>query len=254
MLTGERWEAVRVNRTDRLYALVEELRARAPRPSPARALAERFEVSVRTIERDLGALMEAGVPIYATPGPGGGYAIDRRRTLPPVNFTPDEAMAVAVALARTHDVLFARRLRDALRKVVAAMADDDAERARALSERVRLLASRRAEGAPPPPAPSPLVESAVRVIEDAVLQERVVEIDYVDVQGLATTRAVEPVAVVARDDIWYLVGHCRLRDDGRAFRLDRVTAARPTDERSPPRDYESVMGGMPASVRLPFLE
>jgi predicted DNA-binding transcriptional regulator YafY len=56
-----------VNRTDRLYALVEELRAVAPRPLTARRLADRFEVSVRTIERDLGALLEAGVPLYATP-------------------------------------------------------------------------------------------------------------------------------------------------------------------------------------------
>ena len=69
-----------VNRTDRLYALVEELRAVAPRPRTARQLADRFEVSVRTIERDLNALIQAGVPLYATPGPGGGYAVDRRHT------------------------------------------------------------------------------------------------------------------------------------------------------------------------------
>jgi predicted DNA-binding transcriptional regulator YafY len=59
-----------VNRTDRLYALVDELRAVAPRARTARQMAARFEVSVRTIERDLGALQQAGVPIYATPGPG----------------------------------------------------------------------------------------------------------------------------------------------------------------------------------------
>src|SRR5918994_1811419 len=89
-----------MNRTDRLYALVEELRAVAPQPRTARQLADRFEVSVRTIERDIGALLEAGVPLYATPGPGGGHAIDPLHTLPPVNFTSDEAAALAIALAR----------------------------------------------------------------------------------------------------------------------------------------------------------
>jgi predicted DNA-binding transcriptional regulator YafY len=58
-----------MNRTDRLYALVEALRATAPRARSAPRLAERFEVSVRTIERDILALQEAGVPIWATSGP-----------------------------------------------------------------------------------------------------------------------------------------------------------------------------------------
>ena len=68
-----------MNRTDRLYALVEELRAVAPRP--ARQLAGRYEVSTRTIERDILALQEAGVPIYAVAGRGGGYVIDKALTL-----------------------------------------------------------------------------------------------------------------------------------------------------------------------------
>jgi predicted DNA-binding transcriptional regulator YafY len=73
-----------MNRTDRLYALVEQLRAGAPRAVTSRQLADRFEVSVRTIERDITALQQAGVPIWATPGPGGGYAIDPSMALPPV--------------------------------------------------------------------------------------------------------------------------------------------------------------------------
>jgi len=78
----------RMNRTDRLYALVEELRARAPRTVRAVVLAQHFEVSTRTIERDLLALQEAGVPIWAQPGPGGGYGLNVETTLPPfVNAT-----------------------------------------------------------------------------------------------------------------------------------------------------------------------
>ena len=89
-----------MNRTDRLYALVEELRAVASRPRSARWLAGRFEVCVRTVERDISALQQSGVPIYAEPGRTGGYCLDKARTLPPVNLTPGEAVAMAVALRR----------------------------------------------------------------------------------------------------------------------------------------------------------
>jgi hypothetical protein len=70
-----------MNRTDRLYALVEDLRATAPRARGACRLAERFEVSVRTIQRDILALQEAGVPIWATPGPAGGEPEEHRLAL-----------------------------------------------------------------------------------------------------------------------------------------------------------------------------
>ncbi|WP_425272898.1 helix-turn-helix transcriptional regulator [Rathayibacter festucae] len=76
-----------MNRTDRLYGLVEELRAVSPRPRSARRLAERFEVSVRTIERDPSALQQSGLPIWAEPGRTGGYVIDASATLGPAGFT-----------------------------------------------------------------------------------------------------------------------------------------------------------------------
>src|ERR671910_3615324 len=87
-----------MNRVDRLYAVVEELRAAGPRGRTARRLAERFEVSVRTIERDILALQEAGVPISAQLGRRGGYVLDRSMSLPPLNFTPAEAVALAVGV------------------------------------------------------------------------------------------------------------------------------------------------------------
>ena len=76
---------------------------------PQRApLAERFEVSVRTIERDILALQEAGVPISGQVGRRGGYVLDRAMTLPPLNFTPAEAVAMAVGLRRLDDTPWAR--------------------------------------------------------------------------------------------------------------------------------------------------
>ena len=88
-----------MNRTDRLYSLVEELRARAPRPVTAPDLARRFEVSIRTVERDIQALLEAGVPIWTERGRRGGYTLDPQTTLPPLNLTTREATAVVIALS-----------------------------------------------------------------------------------------------------------------------------------------------------------
>ncbi|WP_230420905.1 helix-turn-helix transcriptional regulator [Actinomadura soli] len=110
-----------MNRTDRLYALVEELRACAPRRVSARELAARYEVSARTIERDIGALQQAGVPIFADVGRGGGYTLDKSRTLPPLNFTPAEAVAIAITLSRAGGSPYSRSARTALHKIVAAM-------------------------------------------------------------------------------------------------------------------------------------
>jgi predicted DNA-binding transcriptional regulator YafY len=89
-----------MNRTDRLYALVEKLRARAPAMMRASELARYFEVSSRTIERDLLALQEVGVPIWSQPGPGGGYGLNVDATLPPLNLTAAEAVALATVSDR----------------------------------------------------------------------------------------------------------------------------------------------------------
>jgi len=215
-----------VNRTDRLYALVEELRAVAPRPRTARHLADRFEVSVRTIERDLSALMQAGVPLYSTPGPGGGHAIDPAHTLPPVNFTSDEAAALAIALARPGRTPLAEALRSAMQKVLAAMPATEAEAAQRLASRVHLMAHESDD--------SP---RAARTIEEAVVTSRVVDIEYKDSDGAVTHRAVEPIALVGASDAWYLFAYCRLRDDVRFFRVDRVATAQLTDQRAPDREY-----------------
>jgi predicted DNA-binding transcriptional regulator YafY len=130
-----------MNRTDRLYALVEELRAVAPRPRSARQLAEHFEVSTRTIERDILALQESGVPIYAETGRRGGYVIDKTLTLPPLNFTAAEMVAIAVSLAREENTPFAAATRSALRKVLATASAAQTAEAAELMDRVRLISA-----------------------------------------------------------------------------------------------------------------
>jgi predicted DNA-binding transcriptional regulator YafY len=235
-----------VNRTDRLYALVEDLRAISPRCRSARELAKRFEVSVRTIERDITALQESGVPIYAETGRKGGYAIDKKMSLPPLNFTPAEAVAIAVALSRAGDQPFGRQARSALRKVVAAMPGSEGELARELARRVQLI------HLPPEPGAEirPLgAEGISRGIEEALLRRRVLRLEYADAKGALTSRDVEPgVFLGGRGGFWYLVAWCRLRDDVRVFRLDRIASATVTAERCPDRPLEGFATDVPEMV------
>ena len=206
-----------MNRTDRLYALVEELRAVSPRPRSARWLAEKFEVSSRTIERDLSALQQSGVPIWAEPGRTGGYCLDASHTLAPLGLTVDEALAVTIALEMLATSPFRAAASSALRKVVAVMNERHLAETVELSERVHLLTDR--------PAAESLPELA-----RALRTGHVLRMSYADKNGAQTTREIEPMGWVGRGEHWYLVAWCRDREGIRAFRGDRIASVESTGE------------------------
>ncbi|TWJ20297.1 HTH domain-containing protein [Micromonospora endolithica] len=198
--------------------MVEELRAVSPRPRSARWLAGHFEVSTRTIERDIGALQQSGVPIWAEPGRTGGYAVDRARTLPPVNFTAAEAVAMATALHRMRGTPFAAAAGTALRKLLAVMPAADAAEAHRLAGRVHLI-----DDGPVAPVPA--------VVADAVSARRVLRLSYADRDGSPSQREVEPLGYLGNPRHWYLLAWCRLRDELRCFRTDRIIGVVPLAER-----------------------
>jgi predicted DNA-binding transcriptional regulator YafY len=220
-----------MNRTDRLYAIVEELRAAAPRPKTVAQLAGHFEVTERTMHRDLLALQEAGVPLWSQPGPGGGYHVDPAMTLPPINLTSVEAMAIAVALAHTESSPFAASARSALQKIASALSKGTADEVQRVASRIRIVPSKR--------------PNDVRAtIEEAVTTGRVLIITYEDRDGTTTERAVEPNSFLNGRGHWYLIGWCRIRNDGRGFRLDRIRSALLTDEVAPERQFSEVGGDL----------
>ena len=179
---------------------------------------------MRTIERDISALQQSGVPIYAEAGRTGGYCLDKARTLPPVNLTPGEAVAMALALRRVGGTPFSSVATSALRKLVAAMHTDDAAAAHDLAERVHLFAE---DQEPPVAVP--------RLVADALSTRRVLRIAYADREGTVTTRDIEPLGYVGKATHWYLVAWCRQRDALRAFRTDRITSVSVTAETPAPR-------------------
>ncbi|MEV4313555.1 WYL domain-containing protein [Actinocrispum sp. NPDC049592] len=216
-----------MNRTARLYALVEELRA-APRPRTVSALAARFEVSERTVQRDLQALMAAGSPVRSTAGRGGGWSIDPAMTLPPIRFTAEEAEALSAALAAAEaSGPYASAVRTASLKIAASMTGPQ------LVGRIVALPSR--------------TDAAVRAaVERALTGNLVLRLSYVDASGRESDRVVEPAGLLTAEGRWYLIAWCRTRQAGRGFRLDRITAAAPTTERARPHDLADLLRGSAA--------
>ena len=214
-----------VNRTDRLYAITEELRRRGPAGSTGRRLAAMLEVSERTIKRDVSALQQAGTPIWAQSGPGGGYVLDAVATLPPLAFTPAQAVDAAVTRGKVWD----------------ALGPADRERAATLSARVWTH--------PPGDGEAPPVEPTVlRAVEQALGTGRVLAITH-DVDGRVTRRDVEPILLAHAEGRWYLVAWCRTRQAVRWFRLSRIRRAHLTGERHAPRDVGEV--GTPPTGAAP---
>ncbi|WP_127505865.1 helix-turn-helix transcriptional regulator [Actinoplanes solisilvae] len=203
-----------MNRTDRLYALREELRRAGALGRSAERLAEIFEVSVRTIKRDVSALQHGGFPVWARPGPGGGYVVEAAATMPPVNFTDAEVSGLAAAVAAHRGQPFESHARAALVKILGVMDGRAREHANALNERVWI-----------DQADAPGDARIRRAIEQALHEQRVLVVHYRSRDDSPTRRHVDPVLLARTRGHWYLVGHCRSRQAIRWFRLDRVGAA-----------------------------
>ncbi len=130
---------------------------------------------------------------------------------------------------------FGRACDSAVAKLSDALAPEHRVALDELRTRVRVV---------PPDAPTGSAQ-VISVLEDAVQQDRVVRLTYVDRNGSPTRRDVEPVGFHGGTDGWYLVAWCLLRQGGRVFRLDRITTARATTRPTAGRDYDEVLGWVP---------
>ncbi|GAB3576360.1 WYL domain-containing protein [Amycolatopsis endophytica] len=206
----------------RLLALLSLLQAR--RDWPGALLAERLEVSPRTVRRDVDRLRELGYPIETTKGPDGGYRLGAGTQLPPLLFDDEQAVALAVALriATTSGAGIAEAAVRALNTVRQVMP----ARLRHRIDTVRITAVER------PGAPA--ADSAVlTAISGAVHAREVLRFDYA---GTGPPRRVEPHHLVVRGGRWYLVAWDLDRRDWRTFRADRISPRTPAGPRFTPRD------------------
>ncbi|RTQ46883.1 YafY family transcriptional regulator [Hymenobacter gummosus] len=219
-----------MNRFDRITALLIQLQAKRVVKGPE--LAQHFGVSLRTIYRDLRTLEEAGVPICGEAGVG--YSLAEGYRLPPVMFTREEATALLTAeklAARLADEHTARLSTAAMDKLRAVLRRPDRDYVEALSSRIRVVGGPRRH---PQPLPAPAAGTQQPLL-DAIARQRVVRLDYrAGHQGTPSRRDVEPIGLYFGQH-WHVVAFCRLRQEFRDFRLDRIAGLQVLDEAFAPR-------------------
>jgi predicted DNA-binding transcriptional regulator YafY len=205
-----------MKRFDRLLAMALALSSR--KRLRAEDLQREFGVSVRTVYRDLRSLAESGFPVEGTPGDG--YVVAPSAQLKPLTLTSDEAEALLVAtrlLEAGGDDALRARLLTAVVKLESALSVDAARRLRHSRRKVLSVEGNRA---------IPLA-----AILAAINDRRVIDIEYDGIaRGERTSRTIEPLGLVRFGDQWHLAAYCRLREDLRVFRADRINTLQPRNE------------------------
>jgi predicted DNA-binding transcriptional regulator YafY len=205
----------------RLLAFLELLQSRPV--VDGRAAANDLGVTERTIRRYAVALHDIGIPVDGQPGVGGGYRLRAGTRLPPLMLSDDEATAVAFGL-----VIAERRgiaAGDALAKITRVLPERLARRIERLGDEVSFLGE--------PDSAPPLAGETLLVITEAVRRRRCLEIDYVREDGTPSTRAIEPLGLVARRGRWYVPSLDRKSGELRTFRADRIGRAEIGEPASP---------------------
>ncbi len=181
-------------------------------------LAEQLGISVRSLHRYITMLDEMGIPIYSERGPYGGFSLVRGYKMPPLVFTPEEAVAVYLGTGLVRE-MWGKLYQDAAQGALAKLDNVLPEEQRheiAWARRTLVTTGMHRASLD---AATPHLEKIRRAIRE---QRRVVMVHRKQNDQTPQTREVEPYAVVHRSGWWYVVGHCRLRNALRSFRVDRI--------------------------------
>ncbi|WP_439499813.1 helix-turn-helix transcriptional regulator [Bosea sp. (in: a-proteobacteria)] len=213
-----------MQRAERLLDLIQGLRRRR-RPVTADTLAAELDVSVRTIYRDIGALMRQGVPVRGEAGIG--YVLDAGFDMPPLMLSPDEIEAVLVGmrwLGERADPVLARAAEDVVSKVAAV-----------LPAHLRPILLDGALFAPAYGVDQPVDQVDVAGIRAAIRQGRKLAIRYRDEASQETDRMIWPIGMTFYERVRIVIAWCELRQAFRHFRTDRITDLVLREERYPAR-------------------
>ena len=212
-------------RLSRLTAIITQLQAK--RIVTAKQLAERHNVSIRTIYRDIRTLEKSGIPIITEEGRG--YSIMEGYHLPPVLFTEDEANALITVeqlTLRNKDQSFSKSVSSAIEKIKAILRFSQKGNADLLAERIYFGGNQDEQKS----------SNNLMQIQSAIVNFQVLKIKYHSSQKKRTIRDIEPFAIYSINRNFLLIAFCRLRSDFRAFRIDFIESLTPQNATFIPHD------------------
>lgn len=213
-----------MRKAERLNEIVHHLR-RMHHATTAQTLADLFEVSERTIYRDIQDLVDSGIPISGEAGVG--YLIDKKYHLPPIMFDADEIEAIALGIGMVSnwtDDAFAQKAKSAYQKIQATLTEG-------MIHELTQISTFSAPSRYKIPWEVNFTE-----VRECIRRKQFVTFCYLDLKEQRTERTIRPLALISFSPIWLLAGWCEVRQDFRNFRLDRisqfsVTAGRFRDEK-----------------------
>lgn len=216
-----------MNHLSRLLSILTILKSK--RIVTGTELAKKFEVSVRTVYRDIKKLEESGVPIITIEGRG--YSIMDGYTVPPIMFDEIEVNALITAeklIAKTNDDSLIKHFGQTLEKIKSVFKGSLQSQAELLDSKMLILKSQTEE----------VKSTSLSYIQMAITNFSVTEISYNAKDQDTTFRAIEPLALYSYNERWIVIGWCRLRDDYRSFRLDRISHFKILEETFTDRNFD----------------
>jgi predicted DNA-binding transcriptional regulator YafY len=224
MLHGAYTEAV--NRVDRLFTIL--LLLQHKKQVSGQMIAQRFEIGIRTVYRDIAALIESGVPVVTIPGRG--YELMSGYTLPPLAFRPEEAVGVflGMQLLLAHTTgRTAQYTQEALERLTVAMPSETRAYAQVLTQSIQFYS---------PQKPFDLEHPLLRELSLSLQKNRVLRLQYQGAQQSdVEARDIEPLQLSYHQGAWFLAAFCRLRQAERFFRLERIKSVAALNETFVPR-------------------
>lgn len=204
-----------MNRIDRLSAILIQLQGK--KVVRAAEIAERFNISLRTVYRDVRALQEAGVPVGAEAGTG--YYLVEGYHLPPVMFNREEAAALLTGeklMAHLADHSNRKEFSNAMQKIKAVLRGSEKDFLESLEDNIAVISRR-------PPVGEEFPNRFLSDIQYSLGKQQILQLEYFALHNETLTRRdVEPIGIIYMSNNWYLIAWCRLRHGYRNFRMDRI--------------------------------
>jgi predicted DNA-binding transcriptional regulator YafY len=196
----------------------------------AQKLAEMFEVSPRTIYRDMDTINMAGIPVCSVPGVGGGFEIMQKYKIDKKVFSTADLSAILMGLSNLSNVMRGDDLVNALAKVKSFIPADRVKDIELKVNQVCIDLS--------PWIGNRNIQPYLEIIKTALQESRLLSFEYADRYGNKTARTAEPYQLVLKSSHWYWQGYCRKRKDFRLFKISRISNLRLQDKVFTPRDFQ----------------